>query len=165
MANQILAGLNYIFGSPKFLTGLSGSGEASLAGPAEARGWGDNISWLTLDAGFKKAKEENLPMMVIIHRMTCGACVYQKKWFSRSKTIQSLSKNLVMVNLEIHEVPKSPEFNPDGFYVPRILFFSPQGKLLTDVNVKYNPQYKFNYPGEIYLTGNMKAVVDEFRRR
>lgn len=70
-----------------------------------------------------------------------------------------------MVNLEIHEVPKSPEFNPDGYYVPRILFFSPQGRLLSDVNVRYNTEYKFNYPGEHYLLGNMKTVVEKFRPR
>ncbi|CAG5131901.1 unnamed protein product, partial [Candidula unifasciata] len=127
--------------------------------------WGDNINWLTLDQAFKKAREENVPVMVIVHKMSCGACIYQRRWFSRSKTIQALSKNLAMVNLEYNEVPKSPEFTPDGFYVPRILFFSPYGRLLPDVNVKYNQQYKFNYPQEHDLASNMKSVIEEFRQR
>lgn len=128
-------------------------------------GWGDRIEWLNLNDGFQKAKEESMPIMIVIHKMTCPACMYQKQWFSRSNRIESLSKNLVMVNLEVHEVPRRPEFSPDGYYVPRILFFSPFGTMLSDVKMTNgNPEYQYNYPGEIYLTNNMKAVIERYKK-
>lgn len=37
-------------------------------------GFGDHITWLTLDKALAEAKAQNLPIMVVIHKSWCGAC-------------------------------------------------------------------------------------------
>ncbi|KAH9503288.1 Thioredoxin domain-containing protein 12 [Bulinus truncatus] len=132
----------------------------NTSGNAEHRGWGEQYDWFTLGEGFLKAKKEQKYVMVVIHRMTCSACWYQKTWFSKSPTILNLSRSFVMVNLEASEVPRDEQYSPDGYYVPRILFFSPTGRLMRDVKFSYNDRYQYNYPGEGDLVRNMKLVAE-----
>lgn len=37
-------------------------------------GLGEHIDWSTLDDGLSRAKQENKPLMLIIHKSWCGAC-------------------------------------------------------------------------------------------
>lgn len=41
-------------------------------------GFGDHITWLTLDKALAEAKTQNLPIMVVIHKSWCGACTGKK---------------------------------------------------------------------------------------
>ncbi|XP_041357311.1 thioredoxin domain-containing protein 12-like isoform X2 [Gigantopelta aegis] len=68
-----------------------------------ARGWGDNLDWQTLEDGLKKAKEENKPLMVVIHKTWCGACRALKPLFAETKEIGEIGSNFIMVNLEIQQ--------------------------------------------------------------
>ncbi|CAL1537665.1 unnamed protein product [Lymnaea stagnalis] len=133
----------------------------SLTTGTNDRGWGDRYDWHSLDEAFHKARTEDKPMMVVIHKMTCAACQAQKRWFSRSPRIFELSKNFVMVNLEVHEVPKNPDFSPDGHYVPRILFFTPGGRLMSQVKFHYNKEYQYTYPDEHDLARSMMLIIDK----
>ncbi|KAK0057647.1 thioredoxin domain-containing protein 12 [Biomphalaria pfeifferi] len=131
------------------------------SGDDNHRGWGEKIDWYTLGVALQKAKKEHKHMMIVIHRMTCSACWYQKSWFSKSPAILNLSKNFVMVNMEAGRVPNDEQFSPDGHYVPRILFFNPQGRLMPHVKFSYNDLYQYNYPGEGDLIRNMKLVAEK----
>ncbi|XP_005108318.1 thioredoxin domain-containing protein 12 isoform X3 [Aplysia californica] len=131
----------------------------SATGNARSKGWGDNIDWWTLRDGLARSRVENKPLMVVVHRMTCPACVYLKSRFSNSPDIASQSRHFVMVNLEPAETPSDDrQFHPDGHYVPRIFFFKPDGHLMTDVMHDPHSEYRYNYPNAMAIANSMSKV-------
>ncbi|XP_021938575.1 thioredoxin domain-containing protein 12-like isoform X2 [Zootermopsis nevadensis] len=86
------------------------------------RGFGEQYNWFSLKEGLERARNNNKPLMLIIHKTWCGACKALKSQFSASKEIEVLSSHFVMVNAEDDEEPKDEQYFPDGGYVPRILF-------------------------------------------
>jgi len=130
-----------------------------------ARGWGDNIPWMELEAGIEKAKEENKPLMLIIHKTWCGACQTLKGKFAKAKMIAELAKNFIMVNAEDDEEPWEEDYQPDGGkYIPRIFFLSPEGQVLKDV---INPkdeykQYPYYYSNPAPIITVMQSVLKKY---
>ncbi len=69
-----------------------------------------------------------------------------KPLLAESKMFEHMSKKFVMVNALDDEEPSDPLYAPDGGYIPRILFFNPQGELQDDIiNVGGNERYKYFY--------------------
>jgi len=124
-----------------------------------AHGFNDGIEWHTLDEGLALAKTENKPIMLLIHKSWCGACKRLKPEFQNSPDIVPLSKNFVMVNTVDDAEPKDSMFSPDGGYIPRILFLTPQGEVQPEIFNKGRDNYKYFYPsiGEVITT--MKSVM------
>ncbi|RUS74593.1 hypothetical protein EGW08_017635 [Elysia chlorotica] len=132
---------------------------AALSTATLHRGWGENIEWHSFNDAMKKAASENKHIMVIIHVMTCPACISNKYWFSRSKAIAELSQHFVMVNAQPSEIPRViKELAPDGHYVPRILFMTPNGRVLRGVGTGH-PEYNYVYMDEHQLVRNMKNLA------
>ncbi len=71
-------------------------GEASEE-KSVSRGWNDKIPWTTFADGLKRAKEENKPALVLIHKTWCGACQRLKSSWKDDKEVEQLSSNFVMV--------------------------------------------------------------------
>lgn len=72
--------------------------------------------------------------------------------------IAALSSQFEMVNTSDEDEPEDVKFSPDGGYVPRILFFTPEGELLTHVdNPKGHPQYKYYH----YETPSIVTAMSE----
>jgi len=130
-----------------------------------ARGWGDSIPWMELEAGIEKAKEEKKPLMLIIHKTWCGACQTLKGKFAKAKMIAELAKKFIMVNAEDDEEPWEEEYQPDGGkYIPRIFFLSPDGQVLKDV---VNPkdeykQYPYYYSNPAPIITVMQSVLKKY---
>jgi len=133
---------------------------------APSRGWGEDIKWKTLEAGKSEAEENWRPMMVVLHWMSCAGCGWMKREFTASDRIRELSENFVMVNLLPEEIPRlankkpDPTYAPDGYYVPRILFFSPEGKLLPQIKGWHGSttRFQYTYPQAIDIIGSMQKV-------
>uniref|UniRef100_A0A1B6CYL7 Thioredoxin domain-containing protein 12 n=2 Tax=Clastoptera arizonana TaxID=38151 RepID=A0A1B6CYL7_9HEMI len=124
------------------------------------RGFGDKIIWLPFEKGLYQAKSNNMPLMLLIHKSWCGACRYLKPKFASSEEIAKLSEQFIMVNVEDDEEPKGKEFAPDGGYIPRILFLSPDGTVKHEVyNTKGNPSYKYFYSEPDHIVNSMKEVL------
>ncbi|KAJ2954857.1 hypothetical protein O0L34_g3174 [Tuta absoluta] len=102
--------------------------------------------------------------MVIIHKSWCGACKNLKPKFADSREIQELSKHFVMVNLVDDEEPKGNKFAPDGPYIPRILFISPNGRIDGDIyNEDGSPQHKYFYSRPEQIAKSMKKVLQKYK--
>ncbi|KAJ8040226.1 Thioredoxin domain-containing protein 12 [Holothuria leucospilota] len=130
------------------------------------RGFGGNIDWKTLDDGLALAKESNKPLMLIIHKSWCGACKALKPKFASSLAIETMSNEFVMVNVEDDEEPTDRQFTPDGGYIPRILFLSPDGKVQTELKNKLgNPKYHYYYSDANQGNGPINARRSIFFQR
>ncbi|KAL5016576.1 hypothetical protein ScPMuIL_006165 [Solemya velum] len=124
-----------------------------------SRGWGDDIEWITLEDGLVKAKDEQKPLMLLIHKSWCGACKALKPKFEAAKEITTLSSEFVMVNVQDEEEPKDSQYSPDGGYIPRVLFLDYNGNVRTEFyNEKGNEKYKFYYPVPDHSEYIMKCI-------
>jgi len=127
-----------------------------------ARGWGDDINWVTLEKAREISVTENKPVMVIIHKTWCGACKNLKAEVAQDKALAKFSSNLVMVNTEDDEEPKDASFAPDGGYVPRVFFLSPTSQKVDPsiYNIAGNQDYKYFYFDTKHLLTSMKKAVE-----
>lgn len=134
---------------------------AAVSENALARGWGDGIDWVSYEDALVKAKQDNKPIMVVLHKTWCGACKRLRPTFGENKDIERLSKSFVMVNAEDDEEPHSNiAFTIDGAYIPRIYFVSPNGDVLPDVyNRGGSPQYKYYYAHAASIVPSMEEVA------
>ncbi|VDM39266.1 unnamed protein product [Toxocara canis] len=90
-----------------------------------ARGFGDDIDWVTWREAKQQSKTLKKPIFLLIHKSWCGACQALKTTFrvsSRRDEFVKLSKEFVMVNTEDDEEPDDKRYSPDGQYIPRIFF-------------------------------------------
>ncbi|KAM3962136.1 thioredoxin domain-containing protein 12 [Aphomia sociella] len=134
----------------------------SLSG--KDNGFGNNYIWAgSLESGLQIATHHNKPVMVIIHKSWCTACKNLKPKFASSSEIQSLSKHFVMINLIDDEEPKSSNFAPDGTYIPRILFVSPQGLVDREIyNEEGSSQHKYFYSRPEQIAKSMRKMIQKY---
>lgn len=125
-------------------------------------GWGEDITWTSIEEGFEKAKEEKKPLMLIIHKSWCGACKALKKKFAKSNEVAELSKQFVMVNIEDDSGKTADTFDVDGAYAPRMYFLDPFTREImkefhnTDKSFK---DYKYAYAEPKEIADMMKKVL------
>jgi len=134
-----------------------------------SRGFSDKIAWVHgLDKAKELAREEDKPIVALIHKTWCGACKALKKDFQAGgagvdKVVQ-LSKNYVMVNLEDDESEGKKELEPEGAgYIPRVVFFDSQGNARSDIKSGANPAYAYFYPNAASLGDAMESALGKLK--
>ena len=97
--------------------------------PRAATKWnGAQIDWWTYAEGSEVAKREGRPMLAVFKGDWCPHCSNYSRLFARPDIV-ALSQRFVMVLVDDKEDPAvSTQWAPDGKYVPRTLFFSPDGE-------------------------------------
>ncbi|KAK3705285.1 hypothetical protein QZH41_008171 [Actinostola sp. cb2023] len=123
------------------------------------RGFGKNITWMTLSEGLRSAKDSKKPAMVIIHKTWCGACKALKPHIANSTEIHEMSKKFVMINLEDDEEPKDSKFDVDGQYFPRVFFVDPSGDVVKDIHNTKLQYLKFKY-----AYGDAETVLEAMQK-
>jgi thiol:disulfide interchange protein len=114
------------------------------ASPLLAGGdWNDaGIKWQPYEAGLADAKKQKKPVCLVFFTEWCPHCTNYSKVFHDSKVIEQ-SKKFVMVRLDKDKNAElSKQFAPDGQYIPRTYFLSPDGKLDDAIHA---PRDKFKY--------------------
>ncbi len=137
--------------------------EAPPVASAPANGWGEDIAWRGYDEAFAQAKAEGKPLMLVVYTSWCSKCRALKPTFHSSE-FADLSRDFVMVNADQEQVPGAMSQAPDGEYIPRILFFSPDGELHADVQNGHNPRYRYYYSPQDDLMGRMRQVLERHGR-
>lgn len=128
-------------------------------------GWNANINWQpSMDAFYEKIKSSKKPGMLIIHKSWCGACKQLRPKFAASTKLEKLAEEFVMINTLDDEEPSGAEFQPDGGYIPRILFFDPESqKPLPEFKNSGRSDYKYFYSNADDIIKSMTAVSEHFR--
>lgn len=126
-----------------------------------SRGWGD-LAWVPLKEGLIEASTTKKPVMLIIWKTWCGACKALRPLFAASNDIAVESTNFIVVNAVDDEEPNGDIYSPDGGYIPRILFVSPEGKVLTDAfaqNHGAGEKYHYFYSEPKSILATMRTVA------
>lgn len=136
-----------------------GHSHGGAAGSGDHKDWGSSIAWKpTLEEGIAESASTGKPLFVLIHKSWCGACKALRPKFAASTEIAAEATNLVMVNLIDDEEPKDDLYKPGGAaYIPRIMFFRPNGKIMEVTSENDSYKYFYGEPGAI--VGAMKKAV------
>ncbi|MGH1346751.1 MAG: thioredoxin family protein [Nannocystales bacterium] len=130
---------------------------------ADAHGFGEGIPWEPLEGALAHAKAEGMPIMLVVHASWCKRCKELKPAFSDSE-IETLSQRFIMVNADQDEQPEALKYAPDGEYIPRVVFISPQGvQDLTLTNEARERHRHFYTPGDD-LAGVMRKALSRHER-
>lgn len=142
------------------LLGALCAAAALAAGGERGHGFGARYPWAaSLDAAWADARRAHKPLLVAITKSWCGACKALKPVFAKSDEILAASKDVVMVALEDDEEPQDDLYSPGGAtYIPRFMFFSPDGRLLNLQSPSATHPYYYYDPLDI--ANNMKRAVD-----
>jgi protein-disulfide reductase (glutathione) len=134
---------------------------ASAARTASApdHGYGDRIAWRGLEEGLKEAAELGRPLMLVVHAAWCPRCKELKRRFF-DPSLAETSERMIMVNVDQDQTPEALRHGPDGQYIPRVLFFDPQGHLDADLSNPGRKKYKYFYTPQDDLVGMMKQALD-----
>ncbi len=101
--------------------------------------------------------------MLVVHASWCKRCKELKPAFSDSE-IETLSQRFIMVNADQDEQPEALKYAPDGEYIPRVVFISPQGvQDLTLTNEARERHRHFYTPGDD-LAGVMRKALSRHER-
>ncbi|XP_031826525.1 thioredoxin domain-containing protein 12 [Nomia melanderi] len=125
------------------------------------------FKWKSFDNGFSEAKLIKKPIFFLIYKLGCPACDQLKEKFSKSVRLMDLTDRFVMIKLEAqnNKILNKEKFQPDGKYVPRILFFNSDGNLIVEAynrhqNADQSNKYFYKNPSEIVET--MLFVLKEY---
>lgn len=146
--------------------GLAAFGLAS--GEAWAGGdWNDGkISWRPYEQGLAEARRTGKPVCLIFYTEWCPHCANYSRVF-HDPAVVAMAERFVMIRIDKDRHPElSRKYAPDGEYIPRTFFLSPDGKLETSLHA---PRERFLYfyderdPASV-LAG-MKAALARFAAR
>jgi protein-disulfide reductase (glutathione) len=119
------------------------------------RGLPTSIDWKSYDAALEDSKTNGKPTLVLFTKTWCGACKNLKGDLVKNEaSFKTASEKFNMVNIEEDsELPTdNKNFTPDGGYIPRVFFLTPEGNI-DDTIVSSNARYK-------HFFANTDALVE-----
>lgn len=140
-------------------------GVGVTANAASDSDWNNTkIKWMGYEDGLAAAKASNKPVCLIFYTTWCPHCTNYAKVFSDPAVVEK-SKSFVMIRLDKDQNKEiSAQYKPDGEYIPRTYFLSPDGKLdesLTEERDKFKYFYAENNPASIL--GGMDRALARFK--
>ncbi len=102
------------------------------------------VDWKPFEQGLAEAKASRRPICLIFYTDWCPHCRNYQKVFE-DKAVIELSRRFVMIHENKEKVPEiSARFAPDGDYIPRTLFLTPDGTLMPEVT-EQRDDYRYFY--------------------
>lgn len=131
--------------APRRREPLAGSTSAEDRGPdrepnAQAEP-GSTIAWVPYEGAFARAASENKPVVIV---MTAGWCEHCRTYQGvlADPEVVALSRRFVMVRVDIDAEPAvNRRHAPDGTYVPRTLFFAPDGTPRPELHATHRERF------------------------
>lgn len=110
--------------------------------PPLAEAWNaPAIQWHGLKTGIPAATATGKTVVMVFHASWCTACRQYREVFKDPRVVEQ-SQNLVMILVDADKDKiANGAFAPDGTYVPRTIFLSPDGEIRTDLTGKTDPKH------------------------
>ncbi len=126
-----------------------------------ADGWNDAIAWRGFEEGLREAKQDQRPVMMVVHTSWCPKCRSLKAVFNTDPQIEQLSEQFVMVHVDQDQTPAATLYAPDGQYIPRVMFLDPNGKLDPELsNQGRTSKFRYFYTPQEDLVATMREALD-----
>lgn len=118
--------------------------------PELADAWnGAEINWRSMQGGVKEANQTGKTVVLVFHASWCSACKKYREVF-KDPAIVEAARGYVMILVDVDKDPAvNGAFSPDGTYVPRTLFITPEGDVRPELVGKTDPEH----PHTIDITG------------
>lgn len=115
---------------------------AAANAPPLAEAWnGPAIAWRDIGLGIREATATRKTMIMVFHAPWCTACGRYRTVFKDARIVEA-SKSFVMVLIDADkDKAANGAFAPDGTYVPRTLFLTPDGDVRSDLVSKSDPEH------------------------
>lgn len=84
----------------------------------------DNGWVSTMADGIQLARQQNKPIMLVIHRHWCSACKELIPLVKSNAEIIKVNKNFITVEMTGSNEKEEEKYAPDGLYVPRLVSIS-----------------------------------------
>ena len=156
-AGVFLAGL-LIGSGPLGCDATHESKPAKRIATAPSNGFAGDVAWRGFDEGLAESRERSVPVMLVVHTSWCPRCKSLKGEFSDSE-LEALSESFVMVNVDQDFESRAKAIAPDGDYVPRIVFLSPDGTPSTSIVNERSPRFRHFYTGRADLKRSMRHAL------
>ncbi len=99
------------------------------------------ITWHSLKTGIPEATRTGKTVVMVFHAPWCTACAKYRSVFKDDRVVAA-SKDVVMILVDADaDKTANGAFAPDGTYVPRTIFMTPDGEVRTDLTGKSDPQH------------------------
>ncbi|KAG7211396.1 hypothetical protein KM043_010684 [Ampulex compressa] len=133
-------------------------------------GFSQLFKWRSFKIGFEEAKKSKKPIFLLIQETTCNTCQELKCKLSKSIKLIDLSSQFVMIHIQNNDAPVATQkvYQPDGKYVPRILFFTSKGELIKEVYNKHpqaSEEHKYFYNNPTQIIDSMLIVLNHYSKR
>lgn len=109
--------------------------------PEDSKWAGSRIAWQSLDEGLALAKREGRPVMMVVKTEWCGRCKEYSALF-RDESVEKAARDFVMVLVDGDADDGASRYAPDGTYVPRTFFLSPDGEIDASLHGPH-PRYRY----------------------
>ncbi len=116
----------------------------SAAPVRAALDWNESgIAWRGLDEGLREARRTGRPLCLVVYTQTCPHCRNYSQVFRDPRVIER-AKQFVMVKVDQDAADRDARrYAPDGAYIPRTLFLSPDGEMQTTIRAPRNKYVHF----------------------
>jgi thiol-disulfide isomerase/thioredoxin len=120
------------------------------------------IDWQPYEAGLARAKAQKKPICLVLYTGWCPHCRNYSHVFDDPQVV-ARAKDFVMIRANADEQPAiAAKFVPDGGYVPRTFFLSPDGTLDPEIHA---PRPKFLYFFDEREPRSLLAGMDTARHK
>lgn len=118
------------------------AGLARAGTPNMADAWNaPAIAWQDLASGIQNATRTGKTVMMVFHAPWCTACAKYRSVFKDDRVVAA-SKNVVMILIDADaDKMANGAFAPDGTYVPRTIFMTPDGDVRKDLVGSSDPEH------------------------
>jgi len=124
------------------------------------------IRWMAYEEGLAAAKTEHKPVCLIFYTTWCPHCTNYEKVFSDPDVVKK-AESFIMIKLDKDKNRElSAKHAPDGEYIPRTYFLSPDGELDEELTAERSRfKYFYSESDPTSISAGMDRALERFGKQ